>query len=265
VNLATVSRLARLPRKASPLLNPRSGEPEAYLFDHIPRTGGSYFAEILEQLVGSTSENIDCAADYPTTHAADIQRLDQFQVVVGHMRLDTVKAFRLLRPRRLISLVRDPLSQIESHYTFWRYNITEDIPHCNLAKQLSFGEFIREPSLNMVHDNPFTRHFFSLWDLERIHVNETTLAMAIKIAESYDFIGVTERLEDTTRAFVRLFPTRVQEPSTKRIDRNASKGKHEMTEADAEYLREVNQLDLAIYRHVNDQLDRILTSLPIIP
>ena len=258
MNLATVSRLAKLARPASPLLNPRNGEPEAYLFDHIPRTGGSFFAEILEQLIGSTTENFDCGPDFPTAHADEIERLDQYQVVNGHMRLDTVAAFRRLRPRRLISLVRDPLAQIESHYTFWRYNVMEDLPHCNLAKQLSFGEFVRVPDLRTVYDNPLTRHLFSLWDLEQVQVNETSLQMAIKMADSYDFIGVTERLDDTIRAFVKLFPTRVQTPKTKRIDRNASKGRHEMTDADAGYLREVNQIDLAIYRHVNERLDEIL-------
>lgn len=258
MNSKTVSRLANRIRVATFRPAPRRPFTDCYLFDHIPRTGGTYFAEILAQLIGSTTENFDCGPNYPNEHPEEMRRLDGYRVINGHMRLDTVRAFRLMRPRRLISLVRDPVSQIESHYTFWRYNVTEDLPHCNLAKQLPFGEFIRVPELRTVYDNPFTRHFFSLWDLERVEASETSRQMAVKMADSYDFIGVIERLDDTIKALMKLFPTRGKYPVTKRIDRNASKGRHEMSASDAEYLRELNRLDYAIYEHANRRLDEIL-------
>jgi hypothetical protein len=229
-----------------------------YLFDHVPRTGGTYFAEILEQLIGPTTGNFDCGPDYPQTHADGIRRLDRYQVVQGHLRLDTVNAFRAIRPRRLISMVRDPAAQIESVYTFWRYNITEDLPHCNLAKQLTFGEFIRVPELRMAVDNPTTRHFFSLWDLENVEISETSRSMALKMADSFEFIGVTERMDESVIAFRKLFATRNVRLKTHQIDRNASKGRTVATAADLEFLREQNELDYLIYRHANRRLDQLL-------
>jgi hypothetical protein len=260
LNFAFLLPLTKLRRSeiVSNLLN--VGPSENYLFDHIPRTGGTYFAEVLSQLIGSTSENIDCGPDYPEVHADEIRRLDKFQVVVGHMRLDTIRAFRQIRPRRLISLVREPAGQIESTYTFWRYNVKADLPHCNLAKELPFGEFIRVPELRMTVDNPMTRHIFSLWDLEKVEISETSRMMAVKMADSYAFIGVTERMEESIAAFTKLFPTRNTRIATKRIDRNASHGTTSISSKDLEFLHELNELDYLIYGHINACLDRTLAA-----
>jgi len=228
------------------------------LFDHIPRTGGTYFAEVLSRLIGSTSQNLDCGPDYPETHAKEMRRLDRYHVIVGHMRLDTVKAFRQIRPRNLITIVRDPVALIESTYTFWRFNIKESLPHCNMAKNLPFSEFIRRRELRMVVDNPITRHFFGLWDLERLEQSETAKAMAVQMAESYAFMGVTERMEDSIRGVALQFAPKKANMRFGEVTRNESKGGIEVTEEDREYLRAQTLLDQAIYRHANEKLDELL-------
>ncbi|MDR3692850.1 MAG: sulfotransferase family 2 domain-containing protein [Fimbriimonas sp.] len=231
-----------------------------YLFDHIPRTGGSYLASVLCELLGPTSENIDCGPDYPHTHPAEMERLDDFTVIVGHMRLDTVRAFNLIRPRRLISVVRDPVSQILSTYNFWRYNVTADLPHCNLAKTLSFSDFIRVPELRMTLDNPFTRHFFGLWEFDRLEQSDTSRILAVRMSESYSFLGVTERMDETVLAISALFETKPGFRMPKRPDYNASKGKTQVADRDREFLIQLNAMDYEIYRHANERLDRILRS-----
>ena len=258
VSFNSIAKRAKRKADNFTLRSPFNQPTDQYLFDHIPRTGGSYFASILEELIGSASENIDCAPDFPDRHPEEMLRLDRCQIIVGHLRLDTVKAFRKIRPRRLISLVREPADQIASTYSFWRFNITEDLPHCNLAKTLTFGEFIREPSLRMAVDNPMTRHFYGLWDVENLEVNETTMVMATRMADSYAFIGVTERMEDTVKAFRKTFKTRPTRRKFEQIDRNESKGKVTVAQEDIEFLKERNKLDYAIYRHANEVLDQIL-------
>ena len=228
------------------------------LFDHIPRTGGTYFASILPTLIGSTSENLDCGPDYPITHSEEIRKLDRYRVIVGHMRLDTVKAFRKIRPRNLISIIREPVALIESTYTFWRYNVNENLPHVNLAKTLEFSEFIRRPDLNMLVDNPITRHLFGLWKLEKIDSTETTKVMAVQMAESYAFMGVTERMDESVRAFTYQFAPRKVRTIRGDIHRNESLGTTLVKEEDREYLRKQTQVDAAIYQHVNQKLDQIL-------
>ena|GEM_PF-6704968 len=229
-----------------------------FLFDHIPRTGGLYFASVLSELVGSTSENFDCGPDYPVSHASEILRLDRYRVVVGHLRLDTIKAFQQLRPRHVISLVRDPASMIGSTYSYWRYNVTEDLPHCNLAKELTFSEFIRRPDLQMSIDNPLTRHLYGLWDLDRLETSESTKLLATRMADSYAFIGVTERMDDSVRAFRKLFRTKHVDVEATSHDRNASKSRVDISEEDRAFLVERNGVDYAVYGHVKRRLDEIL-------
>ncbi len=231
---------------------------EKYLFDHIPRSGGTYFASLLSDLLGPTTENFDCGPDYPASHQQQILELDRYRVVAGHLRLETIKAFGRVRPRRRISMVRDPIAQIASSYQFWRHTVLEDLPHCNLAKTLSFSDFIRRSDLRMAVENPMTRHYFGIWDPNVLEPTETVKRLATKMAESYDFVGVTERMDESVQALSKLFPTRVKMTTLPAYPRNESKGKVQISTEDQNYLRHQNEIDFAIYEYANTRLDQIL-------
>jgi hypothetical protein len=229
-----------------------------FLFDHIPRTGGTYFAGILNEMLGAASENFNWGYEDPDIHSEEIRHLDRYPVVVGQMRLDKVTAFQKVRPRHVITLLRDPIDQIQSTYTFWRFNITEDLDHCNFAKSVSFSDFIRDPSMHSAVDNPMTRHLFCLCGPQILEHSETAVLLAKSLIDSYAFAGVTERMEDNLLALSKLFATKVPGHSFEEIDRNASKGRMTVSPEDRAFLRQTNEIDYAIYLHVNEKLDRLI-------
>jgi len=110
----------------------------------------------------------------------------------------------------------------------------------------------------MATDNPVTRHFFGIWHEEALEQTETSRILAVRMADSYAFIGVTERMEESVIAITRLFPSNRAYHMPSNIDRNASKGSAPIADEDRHYLEQHNQLDFAIYRHANQRLDRIL-------
>jgi hypothetical protein len=234
--------------------NPVPPTPHPFLFDHIPKSGGTFFREALIQVFGAdeVSPLFDCGPGFPAQHPETITEFDRFHVVFGHLRLETRAAFLKLRPRFTLGLVRDPITIVASTYTYWRHNLPPGNALCDLAKELSFAEFIRDPRVAMACDNPITRHWFSIWDPKPLHPGNTAVRMACGMADSFAFLGVTEYMEESIRLFLRRF---APDFDLGRIDwsipnQNRSQEGIFIGKEERDFLRKRNHCDQEIYRRV---------------
>jgi hypothetical protein len=115
--------------------------PARAVFFHIPKTGGTTVAGILQRL-------------YPLFIVSPqlqgvVAEDSRWTVVCGHFhRFEDLQLLRDLDERRKVTILREPVSWVTSLYKYWRHDIPPghvayDVPSVGKARELPFSEFIR--------------------------------------------------------------------------------------------------------------------------
>jgi hypothetical protein len=167
-----------------------------YIFNHIPKTGGTTMYRILERLIGSDrlsphfSMNED--TEYPLTLAGTY---DRYLVIFGHL---SAASTDVLGPRRKwLTILRDPVDRVISQYYFWR-NCVPSSPHLDYvyeAQTLSLEKFCRLRTTNFLQGN----ENLQTWQLG------DDLRVRYRRVASCDVLETAKRNIDERCAFVGLF------------------------------------------------------------
>jgi hypothetical protein len=175
----------------------RSGPPSCTLFLHIPKCGGTTLAELL-RANATLSERVFLYPQPPGIPPEDIlylteSQLSQMRCAFGHFAVGLHYAFP--RPARYITVVREPVSRVYSHY----FHIVRNEPERLANRKRSLVDFFRQPPM-IEFDNLMVR-LLAAADEDGTPlggVDEGIFSRALhNLEKHFAFIGLQEKLSET--------------------------------------------------------------------
>ena len=183
------------------------------LFVHIPRTGGTTLNVLLQKeypdlfSVKSWQQVIGYQKWYEEIWGKPIDILKK-DCVIGHLDFYWINLLRNNLPignsltYDVISLVRDPVDRLISHYNYW--SSTEQ-RYKELVRNMTFAEFItRRDLFNRPLDNDQTRIFSGL-SRSVENVDDEILRKAKDNLQKVKLVGLTERYDESIHRFAKIY------------------------------------------------------------
>ncbi|HEX3431007.1 MAG TPA: Wzt carbohydrate-binding domain-containing protein [Rhizomicrobium sp.] len=218
-----------------------------FLFDHLPKTGGTAFRTVLEQIFGR--ENVTAHLEGRSEIWA-VQRFSGAQLISGHF-LSLLPGEERWFGRVRLTLMRHPVDRAISEYFYWRQHAREGGVADKLAEwaqRFDIAEYFRArtDSGEAGAVNFYAKHFASRVS-RNLGEKERTLALAMKSLKSYDFIGIYEHLRDS----VDMFCWQFRLPPVDDVPRiNVTSSRIRVADLDSltlDQLIAMNDLDMQLY------------------
>lgn len=230
------------------------GRQTNFLFDHLPKTGGTAFRKVLEELFGR--ENVSPTLEGRSELWA-VQRYPQLRVISGHF-LSLVRGDMRSGGRARITILRHPIDRAISEYFYWRHHAFEGVDDklARWAQEYDICSYfrMREESNESSATNFYTRHFASRLSRE-IKDQDALRSLARRSLAMYSFVGISEQMDDSVDVFCRQFKL----PPVNAVPReNVTSFRIGMDRLDAESydrLRTMNELDFELYENARADFD----------
>ena len=221
--------------------------PTHYIFNHIPKTGGTTLLTICRC-------NLAAAQISPHLTEHEIRlipaaRFERYTLVAGHFSILTQAGF--CRSRYSMTLLRDPILRIVSAYTYWRL-AAEHNPVTTKAKELSFADFVRYfKDSPAIVQNPYTYHFAGIGrDFPRYPADASALLAAAKDnLAAFDFVGICEEFERSARLLCGELSWHLPQPIPHENRTLSGTERDSIDPETIEMLRDCNRLDLELYAY----------------
>lgn len=203
---------------------------------HVPKTAGTSFRLVLDEVCGARTWY-----NYGTIFTREQAREElvppDTTLIHGHFLAD---AFDELFPeRQLVTWVRHPVERLVSNY----------------------HHFLRTPDMRddccrALHEHKLSLREFS--DLEWMR-NETSRYLANKPVGDFEFIGISERFDESIRQFCGTFGFReVARLPRANVNPGRSSESYELSQADREHILGRNAADMEWYDLAMRRLDEAL-------
>lgn len=220
----------------------------SFLFDHLPKTGGTAWRTVLEELFGR--ENVTPHLEGRSEIWA-VQRYSGFKVISGHF-LSLLPGDAGGGRRVRVTLLREPVDRAISEYYYWRHHANEGVADRlgQWAQQYDICDFFRAraESNETAATNFCTRHFASR--ISRDLADERKLlSLAVQSLDSYGFTGIYECLGDSADLFCWKFGL-LPIDEVPRV--NVTRSRTAVSDLDPRTRRdlaEMNHLDVQLYDH----------------
>src|SRR5579871_2749825 len=218
-----------------------------FLFDHLPKTGGTAFRTVLEQIFGR--ENVTPHLEGRSEIWA-IQRFWTTRLISGHF-LSLIPWDGRWSNRVRLTLLRHPIDRAISEYFYWRHHAGDGGVADKLgewAQRYDIAEFFkaRADSEEAGVVNFCAMHFASKVS-RNLGDKQRTLALAMRSLDSYDFVGIYEHLRDSVDVFCCQFRL----PPVEEIPRvNVTSSRIGVADLDSRSLDQIvamNDLDMQLY------------------
>lgn len=244
---------------------------QGILFHHIPKTAGSTFRAILENMF---LEDEVCRAEIPGELAAiNAKEIAKFKLFAGHFSFQICDD--ILKDRVWITFLRNPIDRVVSYY----YNLidpdrmpdTWKVRFENRNDWKEFLDFIRNATLkeflssvnkkaNKIVCNRQTQAFIP--DNVRTNVedwgayNENLIALAkLSLKKKFAFVGIQEYFDLSLDLFSSTFAINSIDSSNYTTNINTNKNKHTkyfLDDAIVEVIKEKNRMDFELYEYAKD-------------
>jgi hypothetical protein len=213
------------------------------LFLHIPKTAGSTLRHIIERQYPPDAILIQ---HQPTIHqvlqALPQGRVDRLHVVMGHLWFG---AHALLpRPATYLTVLRDPIDRIISHYYF----VQRDPEHYlhQIVQGMSLEEYVTSGCSTEIY-NDQTRLLVGA-PIETGQPSAEILAVAKQnLDRHFAVVGLTEEFDRSLILMKRCFGWRSPFYIKRNVTRHPTKAK--ISPATLQVIEQHNQLDQALYRY----------------
>jgi hypothetical protein len=217
-----------------------------FLFDHLPKTGGTAFRTVLEQIFGETNVS-PWVSGRSELWAA--RRYADYPVISGHFH-SPIPVNSSASGRTRITLLRHPIDRAVSEYYYYRNDVerVERNKLAILAKDYDLYEYAErlEKNRDAAISNFYSRRFASqlsrlLWS------NKKVLALAKEALTRYAFVGIQEQFVDTVDVFCCRFglPPLIELPRRNVTSSRVTVG--DLDRRTREKLTDLNRLDLELY------------------
>lgn len=163
-----------------------------FFFLHVPKTAGTSLIDVFSQMFGGHALRHEELLEKVGDHAEMLRLIDartgffdRYLMVMGHMNLWNPLVVRADRRRVFLSVFREPVARVVSHYEYLRRH-PEHPFHAEVAGRTLFEAFERAPNFRRVSVNEQLLQVFGTADPAEIKA-----AMA---CNSY-VVGKTERMD----------------------------------------------------------------------
>lgn len=213
------------------------------LFLHIPKTAGSTLRHIIERQYPPDAILIQHQPTIQQAVGALPQgSADRLQVVMGHLWFG---AHALLpRPATYLTVLRDPIDRIISHYYF----VQRDPEHHlhQIVQGMSLEEYVTSGCSTEIY-NDQTRLLAGGAPVDTGQPSSEILATAKQnLARHFAVVGLTEEFDRSLILMKRRFGWRSPFYLKKNVTRHPTKAK--IPPATLRVIEQHNQLDMALYR-----------------
>jgi Sulfotransferase family len=231
----------------------RPTKPKRVLFDHLSKCGGNSVIFYLQsQYPGRkihVTDGLDPWRSVEAFKSYSISKRHGYELIAGHL---AGKLRDFAHPETLIvTLIREPVERFISHFYYFqglgpehRFSRVEST-HMTLDEFVEFGEYD-------VIRNYYTCTFSGLSPAEADRAPEEAVARALEVCAGYDLVGRLCAVESFLKALYEManlysesknpaFNVNVRRPSPQEISR-----------ATRQRIAEVNALDMAFYRLLED-------------
>lgn len=230
------------------------------IFLHIPKTAGVNIRELLSRQYHHLPTFIRGSPDHQMLFRMRPRDREAYRVVGGHYRFGLHLFFD--SPSRYMTFLRDPLERVISHHAYIRWQSLHAWHERVNAANLSLEQWVKLGTAD-AFDNLQVRRLTSRSD-EEMPFLQTTRQMLDEakriLEERVDFLGVTERYEESIRLFARQLDWR--EPVT--VERlNASPNRQaaaSLSPSTRAAILDHNALDIELYAFAVKLLERRLAS-----
>jgi Sulfotransferase family len=224
------------------------------IFLHLPKTGGSTLARVIKRQYRPES----VLRLYESEFGEELEQLRPFQLerlraVMGHFYFGAHNF--LSRPARYMTLIREPVERIISHYYFVRRSPGHEF--YEPANEFSLKDFVEYCSIETERrsDNDQTRQ------LAGVHgrgSSQTDAAELLEIAqrnlaEHFSVVGITEEFDRSLILARRTFGWKHVFYTSRNVTRQRPH-KDELTQETLEVIEAHNDQDLQLYRCARDLL-----------
>lgn len=229
------------------------------IFLHVPKAGGNSFLDfLLPNFPVEQRFDVNKGLNYPK-RLAELEHLDEDQkrsieLVYGHLPFGVHRW--LPQPCRYITVLRDPIDRVVSHYYFVKEQPAHPLYGQVVDQQMSLAEYAKS-GLSGELNNGMTRLICGqeASDSLRGHgpCHDSDLQTAIQhLEQHFEVVGLLESLTATQR----LLSKRYQWPMQNPVQRNKTGHRQQVNElsaADRAAISEENELDLQLYRWAQDR------------
>jgi glycosyltransferase involved in cell wall biosynthesis len=257
---ATITPLTRPLRVSRPEPAPHLGARVVFL--HIPKTAGSTMSRILEREYGGQPSfrlygDIEARVRALEAMAEDERRA--LRRVGGHMGFG-IHRF-LPGPSVYVTLLRDPVDRIVSHY---QYVLTHPADAGNgraLEGVESLDDYVRSSVFARIVNNGQTRLLGSDVLAADEPADEATLERAKAVIDRHDLVvGLQDRFDESLLLMVRAFGWGYPAFRNENVSRDRP-GTADLPTSTMELIRERNALDIELCEHARRRFERELAAV----
>jgi glycosyltransferase involved in cell wall biosynthesis len=255
-----VAPLTRPLRVARPTDSPFLGTRAVFL--HIPKTAGSTLLRILErEYEGQPTFRLygDVDTGIQALRSMTEEERRQLRLVVGHMGFG-IHRF-LPGPSTYVTLLRDPVERIVSHYHYVKAHPADAGNTRALEGVDSLDGYVGASVFARIVNNGQTRLLGSDVLAAGDPADETTLDRAKATIDRRDVVvGLQDRFDESLLLLIRGFGWGFPAFRRENVGRNRP-ATAELSAATLELIRERNALDIALYDYARQKFERDLAAV----
>ena len=238
--------------------------PAPLIFVHIPKAGGSTLQEVVvRQYRGARGFRFTGGGDRLAAFTALPQEeRDGFDLLQGHVHFGLHRL--LSRPATYITMLRDPVDRVVSHYHFVLANPDHYLYPQIAGRGMSLIDYVLARASHEL-DNDQVRWLCAAdhFDVEIGRVSRAMVEEAKwNLANAFEVVGLVERFDDTVRCLEAAFGWAGGGPAERR---NVNKHRPTIAEVPTEArdaIRRVNRYDVELYEFAvglfEEQMTRLL-------
>jgi hypothetical protein len=225
--------------------------PRPLIYIHVPKVAGTTLQELLARQYAAGRGFIFTGdqEQYAQFIALASEDRAKFDLLMGHVQFGIHE--HLTEPATYITMLRDPMDRVVSHYHFILANEDHYLHGALRTRGWTLSEWLAVAPI--VLDN-YQLRWLTARPLSQVPAGKVTRAMLDEakwnLENAFHVVGLMERFEDTLACFRRAFGWRLDDAGGRRL--NANPGRPSMEEIDSDTLaaiREANRFDIELYDH----------------